>query len=98
MCCEKQGHGRAARAKPELVLNNFDTRLGHRLGRMLASLFHQDPAFKSRQVATFHNQRDYIFFRCAEHSLSSFERCQLYSRAGLGVSTLVLLLWPFLVY
>ena len=60
-----QGHGRAARAKPELVLNGFGTRLGHRLGRQLASLFHQDPAFRSRQVATFHNQRDFIFFRCA---------------------------------
>jgi hypothetical protein len=60
-----QGHGRAARAKPELVLNNFGTRLGHRAGRMLASLFHQDPQFRSRQVATFHNQRDFIFFRCA---------------------------------
>ena len=59
----RQGHGRAARAKPELVLNNFDTRLGHRLGRMFASLFHQDPSFRSRQVATLHNQRDFIFFR-----------------------------------
>ena len=61
--CHAQGHGRAARAKPELVLNNFDTRLGHRLGRMFASLFHQDPSFRSRQVATLHNQRDFIFFR-----------------------------------
>lgn len=59
----RQGHGRAARAKPELVLNNFDTRLGHRMGRMFASLFHQDPSFRSRQVATLHNQRDFIFFR-----------------------------------
>jgi ribosome production factor 1 len=59
----EQGHGRAAHLKPELILNHFDTRLGHRLGRMLASLFHQDPNFKSRQVATFHNQRDCIFFR-----------------------------------
>ncbi|CAL5229421.1 g12743 [Coccomyxa viridis] len=58
-----KGHGRAARAKPELVLNNFDTRLGHRMGRMFASLFHQDPSFRSRQVATLHNQRDFIFFR-----------------------------------
>ena len=47
------------------MLNGFGTRLGHRLGRQLASLFHQDPAFRSRQVATFHNQRDFIFFRCA---------------------------------
>ena len=42
-CARHQGHGRAARAKPELLLNNFDTRLEHRLGRMLASLSYQDP-------------------------------------------------------
>ena len=30
---------------------------------MFASLFHQDPTFKGRRVATFHNQRDFIFFR-----------------------------------
>jgi rRNA maturation protein Rpf1 len=32
--------------------------------RMLASLFHYDPQFHGKRVATFHNQRDYIFFRC----------------------------------
>jgi ribosome production factor 1 len=58
-----KGHGRASAHRPELVLNNFDTRLGRRLGRMLASLFHQDPAFRGRRVATFHNQRDFVFFR-----------------------------------
>lgn len=30
---------------------------------MFASLFHQEPQFRGRRVATFHNQRDYIFFR-----------------------------------
>lgn len=30
---------------------------------MIASLFPQDPNFRGRQVATFHNQRDFIFFR-----------------------------------
>ncbi|XP_029819845.1 ribosome production factor 1 [Manacus vitellinus] len=48
---------------PEVILNNFTTRLGHSLGRMFASLFPHDPQFIGRQVATFHNQRDYIFFR-----------------------------------
>ncbi|KFP12863.1 Ribosome production factor 1, partial [Egretta garzetta] len=47
----------------EVILNNFTTRLGHSIGRMLASLFPHDPQFIGRQVATFHNQRDYIFFR-----------------------------------
>jgi len=55
--------GRADEHKPELILNGFNTRLGHRVGRMFASLFHQEPNFRGRQVATFHNQRDFIFFR-----------------------------------
>ncbi|KAH0519498.1 Deoxyribonuclease-2-beta [Microtus ochrogaster] len=48
---------------PEIILNNFTTRLGHSIGRMFASLFPHNPQFIGRQVATFHNQRDYIFFR-----------------------------------
>ncbi|KAF5836597.1 anticodon-binding protein [Dunaliella salina] len=58
-----KGHGRATEHKPELVLNNFGTRIGRRVGRMFASLFAQDPAFRGRRVVTFHNQRDFIFFR-----------------------------------
>ncbi|MEE6494662.1 hypothetical protein FKM82_001831 [Ascaphus truei] len=49
--------------KPEVILNNFTTRLGHSIGRMFAALFPHDPQFTGRQVATLHNQRDYIFFR-----------------------------------
>ena len=49
--------------RPEVIVNNFTTRLGTCVGRMLASLFHFDPNFKGRRVVTFHNQRDYIFFR-----------------------------------
>uniref|UniRef100_A0A2K6T1Z6 Ribosome production factor 1 n=1 Tax=Saimiri boliviensis boliviensis TaxID=39432 RepID=A0A2K6T1Z6_SAIBB len=48
---------------PEIILNNFTTWLGHSIGRMFASLFPHNPQFIGRQVATFHNQRDYIFFR-----------------------------------
>ncbi|XP_068599490.1 ribosome production factor 1 [Brachionichthys hirsutus] len=48
---------------PEVILNNFSTRLGHSIGRLFAALFPQDPQFVGRQVATFHNQRDFIFFR-----------------------------------
>lgn len=61
-----QHHGRASSHRPELILNNFGTRLGHRLGRMFASIFSQDPNFKGRRAVTFHNQRDYIFFRQAQ--------------------------------
>lgn len=62
-----KGHGRAGEFKAELILKNFHTLMGRRVGRMFASLFAQDPHFKGRQVATLHNQRDYIFFRLYLH-------------------------------
>ncbi|KAK6637536.1 hypothetical protein RUM44_007958 [Polyplax serrata] len=49
--------------RPEVILNNFHTRLGFTISRMLAAIFHYDPEFKGRRCVTFHNQRDYIFFR-----------------------------------
>lgn len=49
--------------KPEIIMNNFRTRLGLSVSRLLATLFHFDPDFRGRRVVTFHNQRDYIFFR-----------------------------------
>lgn len=58
-----KGHGRKTEHIPELILNNFTSRLGRRVGRMLGSLFPHRPEFVGRQVATFHNQRDFIFFR-----------------------------------
>jgi len=58
-----EGSGRPTSHKPELILNNFNTRLGHSVGRMFASLFPHAPNFKGRRVITLHNQRDYIFFR-----------------------------------
>lgn len=56
-------HGASTRHIPELNLHGFGTRLGHRVGRLLGSLFPHDAEFQGRQVATFHNQRDYIFVR-----------------------------------
>eukprot|EP00123_Amoebidium_parasiticum_P016245 comp23351_c1_seq1/m.38563 comp23351_c1_seq1/g.38563 ORF comp23351_c1_seq1/g.38563 comp23351_c1_seq1/m.38563 type:complete len:326 (-) comp23351_c1_seq1:78-1055(-) len=58
-----KNHARQTNHRPELILNNFNTRLGHRVGRMFAVLFPQNPEFLGRQVVTFHNQRDFIFFR-----------------------------------
>lgn len=57
------GHGSATDHIPELILNNFTTRLGKTVGRLFQSLFPHRPEFKGRQVVTLHNQRDYIFFR-----------------------------------
>lgn len=69
-----KGRGRATEHKPELVLNNFGTRLGYRIGRMFGSLFCQDPTFRGRRVVTFHNQRDYIFFRHHRYAFEEKER------------------------
>jgi len=49
--------------RPEIILNNFTTTLGQTIGRMLACLFPKTPKFKCQTACTFHNQRDYIFFR-----------------------------------
>lgn len=56
-------HGASTCHYPEVILNNFNTRLGHSIGRMLAALFPHQPQFTGRRVVTFHNQRDYVFFR-----------------------------------
>eukprot|EP01113_Clastostelium_recurvatum_P035269 TRINITY_DN4898_c0_g1_i3.p1 TRINITY_DN4898_c0_g1~~TRINITY_DN4898_c0_g1_i3.p1 ORF type:complete len:317 (-),score=60.55 TRINITY_DN4898_c0_g1_i3:12-962(-) len=56
-------HTKNSKHRPELILNNFNTRLGHTLGRMLAAVFPAAPQFEGRRVITFHNQRDFIFFR-----------------------------------
>lgn len=58
-----KGHGRPTAHKPELIMSGFGTQLGHRISRLFASLFCQDPAYRGRRVVTFHNQRDFIFFR-----------------------------------
>lgn len=73
-----QGHGKMTAHKPELILNNFSTRLGHTVGRMFASLFPQVPDFKGRQVCTLHNQRDFIFFRRHRYIFSEDKsKCEL---------------------
>jgi ribosome production factor 1 len=56
-------HAIATEHIPELILNNFDSKIGVRVGRLMASLFPQNPEFRGRRVVTFHNQRDFIFFR-----------------------------------
>lgn len=59
----RKHHKEISAHRPEVVLNNFTTRLGLTVGRMLGALFHYDPEFVGRRAVTFHNQRDYIFFR-----------------------------------
>lgn len=57
--------------RPEVILNNFSTRLGNTIGRMLGAIFHYEPQFKGRRAVTFHNQRDYIFFRHHRYEFDS---------------------------
>jgi len=64
--------------RPEVFLNNFTTRLGNGVARMLAALFHYDPQFKGKRVVTFHNQRDYIFFRHHRYDIKSTEKVRLH--------------------
>lgn len=59
----KRRHKSITDHRPEVILNNFTTKLGYTVSRMLAAIFHYEPEFKGRRCVTFHNQRDYIFFR-----------------------------------
>merc|ERR1712193_16812 len=63
--------------RPEVILNNFTTRLGHSVARMLAVLFHYDPQFRGKRAVTFHNQRDYIFFRHHRYEFKNAEKIKL---------------------
>merc|ERR1719510_1927642 len=63
--------------RPEVILNNFTTRLGHSVARMLAVLFHYDPQFRGKRAVTFHNQRDYIFFRHHRYEFKNAEKVKL---------------------
>jgi len=60
-----RGHGAALPDRPEVLLNNFSTVLGHRIGRMLGALFGGGVgvAGRARQAVTWHNQQDFVFFR-----------------------------------
>ncbi|RKP12124.1 anticodon-binding protein [Piptocephalis cylindrospora] len=72
-----RGHGRASAHKPELILNNLHTRLGHTVGRMFSALFPQVPEFQGRQACTLHNQRDFIFFRRHRYVFQNAKRVNL---------------------
>eukprot|EP00276_Gloeochaete_wittrockiana_P004706 CAMPEP_0184659606 /NCGR_PEP_ID=MMETSP0308-20130426/30337_1 /TAXON_ID=38269 /ORGANISM="Gloeochaete witrockiana, Strain SAG 46.84" /LENGTH=303 /DNA_ID=CAMNT_0027099561 /DNA_START=3 /DNA_END=914 /DNA_ORIENTATION=+ len=74
---EIRNHGKTTLHRPELILNNFNTRLGRRVGRMFAGLFPHDPNFHGRRVVTFHNQRDFLFFRHHRYIFEGRERARL---------------------
>lgn len=71
------GHGQPTGHVPELVLNNFTTRLGQSVARLFQSLFPHKPEFVGRQVVTLHNQRDFIFFRMHRYIFKNEEKVGL---------------------
>ena len=81
-----KNHGRVTNHLPEIILNNFTTRLGHRVGRFLGSLFPHDPEFLGRKVVTFHNQRDFIFVRHHRYIFEEDKRNLPAPQSGVGSS------------
>ncbi|XP_013783315.1 ribosome production factor 1-like [Limulus polyphemus] len=77
LCREVKHHATWSEHRPEVILNNFNTRLGHTVARMLASIFHYEPQFRGRRVVTFHNQRDYIFFRHHRYEFKNEKRAAI---------------------
>ncbi|CAG9855717.1 unnamed protein product [Phyllotreta striolata] len=74
----RKNHKDITAHRPEVVLNNFTTRLGFTIGRMLGALFHYDPEFEGQRAVTFHNQRDYIFFRHYRYGFdANGKKCRL---------------------
>ncbi|XP_018568498.1 probable ribosome production factor 1 [Anoplophora glabripennis] len=67
----RKSHKAITAHRPEVILNNFATRLGLTVGRMLGALFHYDPEFVGQRAVTFHNQRDFIFFRHYRYGFDS---------------------------
>ncbi|XP_050294254.1 probable ribosome production factor 1 [Anthonomus grandis grandis] len=67
----RRNHKDITTHRPEVVLNNFTTRLGLTVGRMLGALFHYEPEFVGQRCVTFHNQRDFVFFRHYRYGFDS---------------------------
>jgi ribosome production factor 1 len=62
---------------PELIMKNFDTRLGRRIARFFEALFPATRDYEGRAVATFHNQRDYIFLRVHRYVFDSLKAVRI---------------------
>ena len=60
---EIQGHGISVGYNPELMFKNFKTTLGFRVQRALNALFPKEEELKGRELISFQNHRDFIFFR-----------------------------------
>ncbi|KAK1442312.1 U3 small nucleolar ribonucleoprotein IMP4 [Babesia gibsoni] len=77
LASDMKGAGAFTESHSEIILNHFDTRVGRRIGRQIASLFPLDPDLEARRVITFHNQRDMIFFRHHRYVFRNEKKCSL---------------------
>eukprot|EP00088_Acartia_fossae_P006681 TRINITY_DN13083_c0_g1_i2.p1 TRINITY_DN13083_c0_g1~~TRINITY_DN13083_c0_g1_i2.p1 ORF type:complete len:341 (-),score=58.71 TRINITY_DN13083_c0_g1_i2:206-1228(-) len=73
----RKDYHRITAHRPEVIMNQFTTRLGQGVARMLAALFHYEPQFTGKRVVTFHNQRDYIFFRHHKYDIKTTKKVRL---------------------
>jgi U3 small nucleolar ribonucleoprotein protein IMP4 len=64
-------------AYPHLILNNFQTDLGKRVGNILKCLF-PVPQPDARRVVTFSNDNDYISFRHHMYSKTAHDEVALH--------------------
>lgn len=72
-----EGFGKTTHHYPEVQMHNFETRLGRLCSRMLRALFPAQPEYYGRRVMTFHQQRDFIFFRHYRYIFESQEKARL---------------------
>lgn len=68
--------GTVSEAFPQLIFNNFNTRLGQRVRNILKFLF-PVPKEDSKRVMTFVNENDYISFRHHVYHQTSAKQVQL---------------------
>jgi ribosome production factor 1 len=65
-------HGKSTESFPELIINNFTSSAGIKIGKLISSLFPSIPDFLGRQALTLHNQRDFIFVRYHRYIFDEF--------------------------
>ena len=70
---EIQNHARVTKHKPELILNNFTTRLGLRVSRALAALFPQVDAFSSSWTYNLFSADDDLKFASKSCLISNYD-------------------------
>ncbi|KAF0991459.1 hypothetical protein HZS_554 [Henneguya salminicola] len=74
---EIHNHASQTSHNPEMQLTNFKTPIGIMVSTMLKNLFPPGENLYGRQVATWQNHKDYIFFRQYRYMFESKEKAAL---------------------